>query len=138
MIGISFVTLGCDDVARAKAFYREGFGWEPDFQMDDLAFYKMGSLTFALWEKAQLEGDMKRACAPAGSFSLAHNVESQAAVEALMDRLVAAGGTLLRAADAPEYGGWRGYVADPEGNAWEIAWNEQWSVDASGTVTFDV
>ena len=33
------------------------------------------------------------------------------------------GGTVLREADAPPHGGLRGYVADPDGHIWEIAWN---------------
>ncbi|MFD2578868.1 VOC family protein [Novosphingobium colocasiae] len=39
------------DVARARAFYRDGFGWEPVFEMDDIAFFQMNGLVFGLWEK---------------------------------------------------------------------------------------
>lgn len=55
-----------------------------------------------------------------------------------MDRLVAAGGTQLRAGDAPPHGGFGGYVADPDGHSWEIAWNPAWSIDDYGHVTFGV
>lgn len=54
----------------------------------------------------------------------------------LIDRLIAAGGSLLRAADAPPYGGLRGYVADPDGHLWEIAFNPAWSIDQNGRATF--
>lgn len=133
---ISLITLGVTDVARAKAFYRDGFGWEPVFEMDDIAFFQMNGLIFGLWDKAQLEGDMQRPCAPAGSFALAHNVESAAAVDATIAKLVAAGAKILRPADAPPHGGYRGYIADPDGNAWEIAWNPAWKMDESGYITF--
>ena len=53
-----------------------------------------------------------------------------------MDRLIDRGGRLLRPADAPVHGGFRGYVADPDEHAWEIAWNPAWSIDAAGHVTF--
>ncbi|GGY95569.1 VOC family protein [Novosphingobium colocasiae] len=135
---ISLITLGVADVARARAFYRDGFGWEPVFEMDDIAFFQMNGLVFGLWEKAQLEGDMQRPCAAAGSFALAHNVGSAAEVDSVIARLVAAGATLLRPADAPPHGGYRGYIADPDGNAWEIAWNPAWTVDESGHVSFAV
>lgn len=135
---ISLITLGVTDVPRAKAFYREGFGWEPVFEQDDVAFFQMNGFVFGLWDKAQLEADMDRPCAPAGSFALAHNLESAEAVDARLARLVAAGATLLRAADAPAHGGYRGYVADPDGNAWEIAWNPAWTVDNAGHVAFGV
>jgi len=32
----------------------------------------------------------------------------------------------------------RGYVSDPDGNIWEIAWNPAWKIDAKGYVTFGV
>lgn len=135
---ISVITLGVADVARSKAFYRVGFGWEPVFEQDDVAFFQMNGLMLGLWEKAQLESDMQRPGVPPGSFALASNVESAEAVDAGIERLVAAGATLLRAADAPPHGGYRGYIADPDGNAWEIAWNPAWTVDNEGHVTFGV
>jgi hypothetical protein len=55
-----------------------------------------------------------------------------------MDRLAGAGGALLRRADAPPHGGYRGYVADPDGHAWEIAHNPAWAIDPEGHVTFGV
>lgn len=133
---ISLITLGVADVARGRAFYAAGFGWAPAFETKDVAFYQMNGLVFALWEKAQLENDMARPCSPAGSFALAHNVENAEAVDRVIERLVASGGQLLRAADAPPHGGYRGYVADPDGNAWEIAWNPAWQIDETGHVTF--
>lgn len=133
---ISVVTLGVADVSRAKVFYREGFGWEPVFENEEIAFFQMNGLVFGIWDKAQLEGDMQRSAAPPGNFALASNLESAEAVDAAIERLVAAGASLLRPADAPPHGGYRGYVADPDGNAWEIAWNPVWTVDNAGHVTF--
>ncbi|PEQ10805.1 glyoxalase [Novosphingobium sp. PC22D] len=133
---ISLVTLGVADPARAKRFYAEGFGWAPVFEMDDLAFYQMNGLVFGIWDKAQLAEDMLRPAAAPGSIALAHNVASREAVDAAISRLLAAGATLLRAADAPPHGGYRGYVADPDGHAWEIAWNPAWAIEESGAITF--
>lgn len=133
---ISLITLGVADVARSKAFYREGFGWEPVFELDEIAFFQMNGMVFGIWEKEKLEADMGRPCAPAGSFALAHNVESAAAVDEVIARLTGAGATLLRPADAPSHGGYRGYIADLDGHAWEIAWNPAWTVDNAGHVTF--
>ena len=44
----------------------------------------------------------------------------------------------LREADAPPHGGFRGYVSDPDGHAWEIAYNPAWTIDENGLVTFGV
>lgn len=139
---ISVITLGVSDVARAKAFYREGFGWKPVFETDEIAFFQMNGLVFGIWDKAQLEGDMQRPSTGTGpgpgTFALAHNVAGEAEVDAAMARLVAAGATVLRAADHPPHGGYRGYVADPDGNAWEIAWNPAWLISPDGHITFGV
>jgi catechol 2,3-dioxygenase-like lactoylglutathione lyase family enzyme len=133
---ISLITLGVSDIARSLAFYRNGFGWTPVFELDDVAFFQMNGLVFGIWENGQLEQDMQRACVPGGGFALAHNVGSAQAVDAAISALLAAGATLLREADAPPHGGYRGYVADPDGNAWEIAWNPAWKVDKAGNVQF--
>ncbi len=53
-----------------------------------------------------------------------------------MERLVAAGGRVLRYADAPPHGGFHGYVSDPDDHAWEIAWNPTWTKDECGLVQF--
>ncbi|WP_375691251.1 VOC family protein [Pseudooceanicola sp. LIPI14-2-Ac024] len=125
------------DAARARRFYGDGFGWSPVFEADEIAFYQMNGLMLGLWSHAGLEADMSRPGLQApGAFALAHNVPRQADVAPLMDRLVAAGGRVLRPADAPEHGGFRGYVADPDDHAWEIAWNPAWRIDAYGHVTF--
>jgi len=67
-------------------------------------------------------------------MALAHNVPTREEVAPLMQRLIAAGGVMVRAPDAPPHGGYRGYVADPDGHAWEIAWNPAWPIDAEGHV----
>ena len=87
------------------------------------------------WLKDALAKDAGLAApAVSGGFALAHNVRDEAEVVPAMERLLAAGGTLLRAADAPEHGGRRGYVADPDGHVWEIVWNPAWPIDDEGRV----
>ena len=125
------------DLARSRRFYERGFGWAPVFANDEVIFYQMNGLMLGTWLASALAEDMKRA-APAGhgAYALAHNVASREAVQPLIDRLVAAGGRMLRPGDAPPHGGFRGYIADPDGHAWEIAWNPAWPIDAEGHVTF--
>ena len=66
------------------------------------------------------------------------NVSDKSEVQPLIDRLAASGGTVLRQGDTPIHGGFRGYVADPDGHSWEIAWNPAWSIDENGLVTFSL
>lgn len=134
---ISVITLGVTDLARSRRFYIEGFGWTPVFQNEEIVFYQMNGLVLGTFARAALEVDMNRSgLATPGAFALAHNVGSQAEVDPLMQRLAAADGRILRPADAPPHGGFRGYVADPDDHAWEIAWNPGFAIDAEGRVTF--
>ncbi|MBE1529887.1 hypothetical protein GGC65_004343 [Sphingopyxis sp. OAS728] len=134
---ISVVTLGIANIAKSRRFYAEGFGWSPVFENDEIIFYQMNGLMLGTWLKRSLEDDMRLTAAEGGAaFALAHNVASPDEVRAAMAQLVANGGRVLREADAPEHGGYRGYGADPDGHAWEIAWNPAWSIDSEGRVTF--
>jgi catechol 2,3-dioxygenase-like lactoylglutathione lyase family enzyme len=136
---ISVITLGIDDLARSKRFYMQGFGWTPVFENEEIAFYQMNGFVFGTWLRSKLAEDMALDnLQRPGSFALAHNVGSPDEADAAIAELLAAGGKLLRKADAPPHGGYRGYVADPDGNAWEIAHNPAWQIDDKGFVTFGV
>lgn len=136
---VSVITLATTDAARSRRFYTDGFGWTPVYENDAIVFYQLNGLVLGLFAKAALEADMNRpGLLQPGAFALAHNVRTREAVVPLMDRLVAAGGRLLRAADAPPHGGFRGYVADPDDHAWEIAWHPGFVLDEQGNITFGV
>ena len=134
---ISVITLGVDDLARSRRFYIDGFGWKPIFENEEIVFYQMNGLMLGTWLQSALESDMQRSgLSRPGAFALAHNVPTEGDVEVVIAQLVAAGGKVLRDGDAPPHGGFRGYVADPDNHAWEIAWNPAWTIDDRGLVTF--
>lgn len=135
---VSVITLGIDDLARSKRFYTEGFGWVPAFEDATIVFYQLNGLVLGTFLAGALAEDMQRPGHGPGHAALAHNVRTEEEVAPLIERLVAAGGGLLRAADAPPHGGFRGYVADPDGHAWEIAHNPGFTMDEAGNVTFGV
>jgi hypothetical protein len=136
---IAIITLGVSDIARSRRFYAEGFGWKPVFENDEIVFFQMNGFVLGLFNKASLETDMnRRGLQTPGAFSLAHNVASKEDVETVMQQLEAAGARVIRPADAPPHGGFRGYVADPDDHAWEIAWNPAWPIDENGMVRFGV
>lgn len=136
---ISVITLAIADLDRSRRFYVDGFGWSPVFQNDEIIFYQMNGLVLGTFLKAALEADMNRTgLLQPGAFALAHNVPTKEDVAPLMDRLARAGGSVIRPADAPPHGGFRGYVADPDDHAWEIAWNPAWAIDERGFVTFGI
>ncbi len=132
---MSLITLGIADVARSRHFYGEGFGWKPVFEMPDITFYQLNGFVFATWLEKNLEEDMQRTGnSHKGAFAMAHNVATKDEVEPAIAQLLRAGGKLLRKADAPPHGGFRGYIADPDDHAWEIAWNPSWPISVEGYV----
>jgi uncharacterized protein len=134
---LSVITLGIADLDRSRRFYMEGFGWTPVFQNNEIVFYQMNGFVLGTWLSTALAGDMGRAeLKRPGAFALAHNVATADEVQKVLERLAAVGGSILRSADAPPHGGIRGYVADPDGHAWEIAWNPAWPISPEGYVRF--
>lgn len=134
---IAVVTLGISDLERSKAFYQEGFSWTPVFENAEIAFYQMNGFVFGTWLKSSLEDDTKQqVLSGSGAVTLAHNVPEESNVQTVIDQLVAAGAVVLREADEPPQGGRRGYIADPDGHVWEIAFNPLWPIDEDGHVAF--
>jgi uncharacterized protein len=134
---ISVVTIGVADLSRSRRFYVEGFGWQPVFENAEIVFYQMNGFVLGTWLEAALAADSQRTeLRRPGAFSLAHNVPAREDVQPALDRLVGAGGRLLKAPVEPPHGGFCGYVADPDDHAWEIAWNPAWRIDPEGHVRF--
>ncbi len=133
---IAMAALAVEDIGRALEFYRGALGWEPGFHNEDVAFFQMNGFIFGLSRKELLEDETGRPIASgAGAFSLAHNAESEAQVDEIITRAEAAGATVLLQSVRRDWGGYSGYIADPDGNAWEIAWNPAWKTSAEGHVT---
>ncbi|WP_152039636.1 VOC family protein [Salinigranum salinum] len=120
---ISLVTLGVADVDRAVAFYRAlGF---PVERWGDAAFFELDGAWLSVFPREALAADAGVDPSPArfDGVTLAHNVASPEDVDAVLDELVAAGGDLTQPARETDWGGYSGYVADPDGHLWEVAWN---------------
>ena len=73
----------------------------------------------------------------ASGITLSHNVDSPAEVNATVEALARAGGTVQKAPQQGAFGGiYHGHVADPNGVVWEIAHNPGWRVAENGPVIF--
>jgi hypothetical protein len=68
--------------------------------------------------------------------TLAQNVASREEVDRVIASACAAGAALLRAASEKEWGGYSGYLADPDGHPWEIAYNPHFTLDEDGRLVF--
>ena len=136
---VHFTTLATDDLDAARRFYVDGLGWRPLLDVPgEIVFFQVAPGTvLAFFETAKFAQDLGRGPArPAVSgVTLAHNVADRDVVRALVEAMVAAGGTVLTPPEEGAFGGvFHALVADPNGVVWEVAHNPGWSVDLDGTV----
>lgn len=134
---INIITLGVEDLARSLRFYRDGLGWQiSKVSNENIAFIPMGGIVLALYGRQALAEDAKLPAPGSGfaGFTLAQNVASKEAVLEALEKAQAAGGTILKPAQDVFWGGYSGYFADPDGFAWEVAWNPHLTLNESGQV----
>lgn len=131
---LGFVTLGTVDFARQRAFY-EALGWPLAVEDNEFCVFRTAGALLGLYPRPSLAeeaGGGPQAGEGFRHFSLAINVASPEEVDAAIDAAVAAGGRVRSAGKRMDWGGYSGYFADPEGNAWEVAHAPQWPLDERG------
>ncbi|MDN3523637.1 VOC family protein [Halomonas ramblicola] len=132
---MSLITLGVEDLARARRFYAEGLGWQVGMAVEnEVVFFQLNGMILSLYSRADLAKDAGVPDAGSGfaGVSLAHNVGSEAEVDAVLDEAQRAGGRIVKPAAKAEWGGYSGYFADPDGHLWEVAHNPYFPIDDQG------
>jgi len=137
---ISLVTLGVADIVRARSFY-EALGWLAAGPSNDhVVFIQLGGMALALYGRDALARDA--GLAPEGSgfggIALGHNVRTCEEVDACLAEAEVAGGKITKPAEDAFWGGYSGYFADPDGHAWEVAWNPHFPILEDGTIRLTV
>ncbi len=132
---VSLITLGVSDLPRARAFY-EQLGWSTGAApADDVVFFQAGGSILGLWDRGLLAADSGvEDRGGFGGVTLAHNVSSPAAVEAVIAEARAAGAAIVREPAATDWGGYSGVFVDPDGHPWEVAHNPHWTLRSDGSV----
>ena len=129
------MTLGVRDLHGARAFY-EALGWQsaaaPD---DDVVFFQTGDMVLGLWDRGRLAEDSCVEDAGGwGGVTLALNLESPSAVDAVLEQARAAGARIGRPGSTAFWGGYSGVFIDPEGHPWEVAHNPHWTLTSEGGI----
>lgn len=123
---LTIVTIGSRDVAAQRAFFAR-WGWhENEGGTDDYASYDVGGLRLAVFGL----GPLGEEAAPGedgpeqgwNGVTLAINVDSARRVDEIFAAALDAGATKVADPVTRFWGGYSGYVADPDGNRWELAW----------------
>jgi predicted lactoylglutathione lyase len=134
---IHCITLAVDDLKKAHAFYRDGAGLPmPDIndETDHIPIELPGNLYLVLVRRADFTQYTKltnQTDTARGSSEciLSYFAASKEAVDALLKRVEAAGGTVpSQATDQPW--GYAGFFTDPDGHMWEIVWNPNFPAES--------
>ena len=131
---ISLVTLGVGDLARARTFYA-ALGWRGQ-EVEETVFFRAGAMALVLWDRGKLAADSGLTATGSGfdGVTLAQNVRSEAEVDEIVAAARDAGATVTRAPAPTFYGGYAGVFLDPDGHAWEIAFNPGFTLDDDGAL----
>lgn len=132
---ISLITLGASNLTISCKFYETWLGIKPSSASNShIYFYQLGELALAIWSKQSLADDaqIQSPSFGFGNLTLARNLQSKRAVDLEFEKAAAAGATLLKKPLDTFWGGYSGYIADPDNHVWELPWNPYFSLDSEG------
>jgi len=123
---MTFLTLGVNDLNQSIDFYENKFGWKrSELSNESIIFYELKGIHLALYDREELAKDAT--IDPFGdgfrSFTMAYNTRSEKEVDDLIESLRKHGVQVIKEPQKVFWGGYSSYIADPDGNLWEIAFN---------------
>lgn len=134
---MTMITLGVADIAASTDFYEKLGFRKSSASQETVTFFQMKGTILGLFGRDALAHDagVEPFRPGAGAFSIAHNLGSEAEVDAAFAHAIACGATEAKKPEKVFWGGYSGYFADPDGHVWEIAANPFWPLTADGALT---
>jgi catechol 2,3-dioxygenase-like lactoylglutathione lyase family enzyme len=134
---LSIITLGARDMGTLRSFYRS-LGW-PELSSGDETWtgFQLGGVLLGLFPIGDLTAEAAPGSPPPdgwAGFTLACTVETRDDVDTTYAAAVDAGATPIAYATDRPWGGRSAFIADPEGNRWEITWSPVATFDERGAL----
>ena len=124
---LTMVGLGVNDLKIAADFYDTVFGWKRMQASDEnIIFYQLpGGVMLSLYGRKALAEDATVDHTGSGfkGFTLAYNTRSEKEVDEIIADLRSKGVKIVKEPQKVFWGGYSSYIADPDDNLWEIAFN---------------
>lgn len=134
---MTMLGLGVKDLETAKTFYEAVFGWtrmQPEHE--GIVFYRLNGVILSLYPSDKLAEDAK--VSPHGTgfkgVTCAYNTQTEEEVDSLFSEFKSKGVSIIKMPEKVAWGGYSGYIADPDGHLWEIAYNPFWKLDSDGNL----
>ena len=134
----SIVTLGVADLDRSIAFY-SAIGWElRGDRAQGIVWFKTSGTWIGLFGYRDLADDVGVEAVAQDELpvfrgvTLSVNLPSEQEVDTAFARAVEAGAALVKPPARAGWGGYSGYVADPDGHLWELAFAPGFVLDERG------
>jgi predicted lactoylglutathione lyase len=123
---MTFMTLGVKDLGESIEFYEGKFGWKrSELSNEAIILFELNGMYLALYDRDELAKDAT--VDPSGDgfrgFTMAYNTRSEKEVDELVESLRSQGVRVIKEPQKVSWGGYSSYIADPDGNLWEIAYN---------------
>jgi predicted lactoylglutathione lyase len=121
---LTAITLAVKDLAVIRTFYAIKFGWQILAENEKVIMLKLDNLVLTLCDEPLFEEYTNISNnARSKSFYLTLNLASKTDVDAKIAQLDQAGVQIQKLPAETFWGGYAGFIADPEGNCWEICYN---------------
>jgi catechol 2,3-dioxygenase-like lactoylglutathione lyase family enzyme len=120
------MTLGVKDLNSSIDFYENKFGWKrSELSNNELIIYQLNGIYLALYSRNELAKDATVDSVGNGfnGFTFSYNERSEKEVDDLIKGLRDKGVKIVKEPQKVFWGGYSSYIADPDENLWEIAYN---------------
>jgi uncharacterized glyoxalase superfamily protein PhnB len=108
------------------------FGWtRSELSNDNIVFFQLNGIQLSLYPGNELAKDATVDSTGNGfkGFTISYNTRSEKEVDDLINDLRNKGVRIVKEPQKVFWGGYSSYIADPDGNLWEIAYNPYLKID---------
>lgn len=135
---ITIITLGVNNLMQTTAFYEDIFGWKRSGESNkDISFFRVNGMLLSLFPRTKLAEDAGLDDLGSGfrGFTLSYNARTTGEVDQLFENFKRKEVQIIKLPQEVFWGGYSGYIADPDGTLWEVAFNPYLTFDNNGHVT---
>jgi len=134
---MTMIALGVLNLDVSSKFYENVFGWTRiKSENEVIIFYQLNGIILSIYPREKLAGDAMISSEGIGfkGVTCAFNARTEADVDELFTEFKSKNVQIIKMPEKVFWGGYSGYIADPDGHLWEIAFNPFWKLDQSGNL----